>query len=250
MPMLSASAGLDVAARPNVQAGRQRSPLYMGLALLMTAIVVVGFWPSYFGPALRGNFARPWVIQVHGIVYVGWMVLLLAQVGLVVTGRTRTHRALGEFGIWYGFAVLAMGLVVSVAAPVLHIRTGEWTLDRGAQFLVIPLGDMVLFGTFFVAAVAYRRQPQLHKRFIVLATTALLFAAVGRMDSLFPIPLLIALWVTPVLFALGHEAITHHRLDRVYFGGLVVLLIGAARLLLQSWEPWLAVARWTLQRLL
>jgi hypothetical protein len=68
-----------------------RSRFYVGISVAMIAIVVTGFWASYFGPMLRGTVARPWVIQLHGAVYVGWMALLLAQVVLVAGGRTRTH---------------------------------------------------------------------------------------------------------------------------------------------------------------
>jgi hypothetical protein len=238
----------DVTARPLAKAPR-RSRFYTTLCLLMTAIVVVGFWPSYFGPMLRGNIARPWIIQLHGIVYVGWMALLIAQVTLVASGRTQTHRRLGEFGIWYGWLVLTMGVIVSFAAPLIHLARGEWDMDRAAGFLIIPLGDMVLFGLFFGGAVAFRRQPEIHKRLIVLATVALLFAAVGRMSFTQSTPLLLVVWVSPVLIAITQQALVHRRLDRLYMAGLVILIIGASRLALAEWEPWLAVARRLLRTL-
>jgi hypothetical protein len=158
-----------------------RPRFYAYIAVFMAVIVVTGFWPSYFGPLLRGVVARPWVIQLHGAVFVGWMVLLLAQVTLVATGRTAAHRKLGTVGIAYGVMVLIMGLVVSFAAPLLHLAAGEWPLDEAAGFLIIPLGDMALFGVFFGAAVLYRKKPEIHKRLNLLATVALLFAAVSRM---------------------------------------------------------------------
>ena len=37
-------------------------------------------------------------------------------------------------------------------------------MDRAAGFLLIILGDMALFGVFFVAAIIYRRNPEIHKR--------------------------------------------------------------------------------------
>jgi hypothetical protein len=49
--------------------------------------------------------------------------------------------------------------------------------------VIIPLGDMVLFAGFFIPAVIYRRRPEIHKRLMLLATTALLFAAAGRMSN-------------------------------------------------------------------
>jgi len=228
---------------------RGRSRLYAGLSVFMLAIVTVGFWPSYFGPMLRGSIARPWVVQLHGAVFVGWMALLLAQVALVARGRTSAHRRLGQFGVWYGVLVLISGLAVSFAAPLLHLEAGDWDMHRAAAFLLIPLGDMVLFGGFFGAAVAYRSRPQVHKRLIVLATVALLFAAVGRLSFTQSQPLLVLVWISPVLVALAHEALTHRRLDRVYSVGLVILLIGLARLPVSESEPWLRVARGVLERL-
>src|SRR5262249_20152618 len=162
-------------------AGKLRG-FYVGMAVFMFAIMLVGFWPSYFGPLLRGVASRPWVIHLHGIVFIGWMVLLFAQVSLVAAGRTALHRKIGNVGIVYGCLILAMGLIVGFAAPVFHVKAGEWTRDHAAGFFLVILGDMVLFGTFFVASMVYRRKPEIHKRLIVLATTALLFAAVGRMD--------------------------------------------------------------------
>jgi hypothetical protein len=233
---------LDAGARPLTYSPR-RSRFYTTLCLLMTAIVVVGFWPSYFGPMLRGNITRPWIIQLHGIVYVGWMALLIAQVVLVAAGRTRTHRRLGEFGIWYGWLVLTMGSIVSFAAPLIHLARGEWDMDRAAGFLIIPLGDMLLFGVFFGGAVAFRRRPEIHKRLIVLATVALLFAAIARISFTQSTPLLLLIWLSPILIAIAQQALMHRRFDRLYAAGLVVLIVGASRLAIAGWEPWLGAAR-------
>ena len=117
---------------------------------------------------------------------------------LAAMGRTQMHRSLGTIGIAYGFLVLAMGLAVSIAAPVMHFKNGEQPLDEAAGFLIIPLGDMVLFAGFFIPAVIYRNRPELHKRFMLLATTALLFAAAGRMSSAISLPLAVVVWLMPV----------------------------------------------------
>ena len=241
-----------------------RGRFYVGIALFMTAIVVAGFWPSYFGPLFHGNVARPWVIQLHGLVFVGWMALLLAQVVLVSRGRTRLHRKLGTFGIVYGCLVLAMGLVVSFAAPLLHLAAGEWDMDRAAGFLLVTLGDMTLFGMFFGAAIVYRRQPEIHKRLILTATAALLFAAVGRIpfiESLFPAgvsgtslirPLFIfdLVWLSPLLVGMGYDWITRRRVHPAYVIGTMGLFIGSARILFTQSESWLRIGRPLLKALM
>jgi len=230
---------------------RVKPRFYVYMAVLMTAIVLGGFWPSYYGPLLRGAASRPWVLHVHGAIFMGWMVLLMTQVALVVTGRTAAHRKLGRFGIGYGVLVFVMGLVVSFAAPLLHLAAGEWPMDQAAGFLIIPLGDMVLFGGFFGAAIVYRRKPEIHKRLIVLATVALLFAAIGRLSFVLgrgPIALLA--WLSPLLVAMGYDGVVSRRVHRTYVIGLVLLLIGFTRVLFTESEWWLRIGRALLRPLI
>lgn len=52
---------------------------YVGIVLLMIAIVLAGFWPSYFGPLTRGVVQHPWVIHLHAATFMGWMALLLTR---------------------------------------------------------------------------------------------------------------------------------------------------------------------------
>ena len=215
---------------------------YVGIVLFMIAVVLTGFWPSYFGPLLRGAAARPWVIHLHGLVFMGWMALLLTQVALVAAGRTGLHRQIGNAGMVYGWVVLIMGLVVGFAAPILHVTAGEWSMDRASGFLLIILGDMILFGSFFVASMVYRRKPEIHKRLILLATVALLFAAAGRMSFLSP-PFLLAVWLSPVLIAMGYDFFTRRRVHPVYFIGLAGLLVVFSRVFFTESEAWLRIGR-------
>ena len=223
---------------------------YVGMALLMTAIVLAGFWPSYFGLLVRGAAARPWVIHVHAAVFIGWMVLLLVQVALVASGRTRAHRKLGTFGMGYGVLVLVIGLVVSFASPVLHLVAGEWEIDRAASFLLLPLGDMVLFAGFFGAAIAYRSQSAIHKRLIVLATVALLFAAAARLAGIASPLILLLVWLFPLLVAIGHDGLTLRRIHPTYLIGTAILLVGFCRIFFMQSESWLGIGRTMLTALM
>ncbi len=99
---------------------------------------------------------------------------------LAARGQIALHRRVGSFGIAYGVLVLVLGVIVSIAVPAIHVRAGEWPMSRAEQFVAVPLGDMLLFSAFFGAAIAYRRRPEIHKRLIVLAAVAVMFAAVGR----------------------------------------------------------------------
>src|SRR5687767_13901993 len=71
--------------------------VYPVLTLVLIATVVRGFWPTYFGPLMRGEIlTKYWVIELHGLIFTGWMVLLLVQVALIYSRRVRVHRKVGK----------------------------------------------------------------------------------------------------------------------------------------------------------
>jgi MFS family permease len=224
-----------------ISAQRRGHQFYVGLTLFLIATVVIGFWPTYFGTLLSGGVARPMVMHVHGAVFTGWMALLLLQVGLAATGRIRTHRRVGTFGIWYGAAVFVMGVIATFAAPVIHVRASAWTLDQAAGFLILPIGDMILFGGFFGAAVKFRNKPEIHKRLIVAATVALAFAAVARLN--FPLPIFFVLWTAPMAALAAFDFQSTGRVHSVTAICIAAMVIGFPRVLLIENEAWLVVGR-------
>jgi hypothetical protein len=133
---------------------------------------------------------------------------------------------------------------------VIRVRAGEWTHDRGAGFLLTTFGDMVLFGGCFAAAVAYRHRPEIHKRLMIAATVALLFAAVGRMSFISSPPLAGLVWLSPLLIGMVHDKITIGRVHPVYVITTVALFLGATRILFEQSEAWLRIGRPLLDALL
>lgn len=238
-------------ARPRVRAGR--SKLYVGLALMITAIVFAGFSPSFYGTVVKG-VSHPWIIHVHAAVYVGWLALLITQAALAARGQLAAHRKVGNFGIAYGALVWVLGLIVAVAMPVINVHTGAWSTERAETFLAVPLGDMVLFGGFFGAAVAYRSRPEIHKRLIVLAAVAVMFAAIGRAMTAAGVLLSdpaafagrvprLALWYSPVLVAMAHDLVTKRRIHPVYWIGVAAMGVAFLRLPWSQTDQWRGIAR-------
>ena len=224
-----------------ISAQRRSHQFYIGLSLLLITTVVTGFWPTYFGTFLRGGAARPLVMHVHGAIFTGWMALLFLQVGLAATGRVSTHRRVGRFGIWYGAAVFTMGVIATFAAPVIHVHAGEWTIDQAGGFLILPIGDMVLFGSFFGAAVTFRNKPEIHKRLIVAATVALAFAAVARMN--FAAPIFFLIWMAPMAALAAFDFRSTGRVHRVTMICIAAMVIFFPRVLLIENEVWLVIGR-------
>jgi hypothetical protein len=238
-----------VLAAPPVTGGqtarRKNRKFYVLLSVLMTLIVVAGFWPSYYGPLMSGSTNSPAILHFHGAIMAGWMALLILQTTLAANGRLRSHRAVGKFGIGYGTFLFLLGLVVSFVAPAMHVTAAEWTVDQAVGFLPIPLVDMLLFGGFFFAAVAYRSKPEIHKRLMLMATIALLFAAAFRLDAaeIIPMPMAIGLWFVPVVLGLVYDWATQSRVDLVYVIGFIAMGLSLLRLPLGSTEAWLSIGR-------
>ena len=231
-----------------VSAQRRSHRFYVGLTLFLFATVIIGFWPSYFATLLSGGVTRPLVMHAHGAVFTGWMLLLFLQVGLATSGRVRAHRRVGSFGIWYGALVWIMGVIATFAAPVIHVQAGEWPLDQAAGFLILPIGDMILFGGFFGAAVKYRNKPEIHKRLIVAATVALAFAAVARMNL--SLPIFFAIWMAPMAALAAFDVRSIGRVHRVTAICSAVMVLAFPRLLLAQSESWRAIGRALLRPLL
>ena len=231
------------AATPAARGGLRRK-FYVVLAVLMLLLIFVGFWPSYYGPLMQGAAEAPLLLHVHGVIYIGWMALLILQVTLAARGQIRTHRAVGTFGIGYGVLVWIVGVIVSFMAPAFNVNSGEWTVDQAAAFMPIPLGDMVLFGGFFLAAVLYRSKPELHKRLMLLATMAILFAAAFRLQNAgVSRPAAIVVWYVPLVIMMVYDLVQRGRIHVLYWIGAVVMGIALLRMPFGETEAWLRIGR-------
>ena len=221
-----------------------RSRFYVGLALLIAAITLTGFAPSLYASLFQG-LARPWFIHLHAAVYVGWLLLLIVQSVIAAQGRIALHRRVGNFGIAYGCLVFVLGVIVTFAATVVHIAAGEWTTERGGRFLALSLGDMVLFAGFFGSATAYRRRPEIHKRLILLASVALMFAGAGRlwfMGEPTNVPLLLAVWYSPVALGVVYDVVTTRRVHPVYWIGAAVMGVWLFRVPVGQTDMWQSIS--------
>jgi len=114
---------------------------------------------------------------------------------------------------------------------------------------VVPLITMLLFGVFACAGLACRRRPDVHKRFMLLATIAMLPAAIGRaMGRLFGVNRPALFFGAVIFFLLAIVIYDRRRLGRVHpvtlRGGLALMLSFPARLALGKTELWLAFASW------
>jgi hypothetical protein len=233
---------LTVGARTGLRADRV---FYTGMALAAMVAVFVGFARTYY---LRSHFqptSLPFYLRVHGAVFSAWIVLFVAQTSLVGVRRTDLHRRLG----WVGAALAPVMIVVAVTAAIL---SGRGTIAAGLEnealtFLTTPLSSMAVFGALVGAAIRYRRQPQTHKRLMLLATISILDAATAR----WPIALVAtsswAYYAFADLFiaaAVAYDVASRRRVHPAYvWGGLLIVVSQLLRDVVGRTDAWHAVAR-------
>ena len=144
-----------------------RRPLFANAWLwfvLVLLVVLAGFWPSFF--SRPGQNPLPHLL--HGTVCTLWLVLLVAQAGLMRAPKLAWHRALGKS------AYVLMPLVIATGAWVLHLMlAGQTRLPPPLRLTLgfIDLGTLTFLALAFTLAMVNRRDVQRHARW--LATTAL-----------------------------------------------------------------------------
>jgi hypothetical protein len=218
---------------------------FSGMAIAAAIVVFAGFAPTYYLKAAFCGRELSRLLHVHGLIFTTWVVLFVAQTALIALRRTPLHRRLGVAG---GVLAAAM-LVVGAMAAIDSARRG-FTPPGGPPpltFLIIPLGDLLVFSVLVGAALYRRRQPQTHKRLMLLATLALLTPAVARLPGIAAAgpP---AFWGLTDLFivaCLVYDRLTIGRIHPAFkWGGLFVLAMQPMRLIVGGTAPWLAFAQW------
>lgn len=234
------------ATKPTWKPGRT---LYIGLSLLCVLIVFSGFWPSYFESAILGAASHPAIIHIHATIYVGWLMLFIAQTWFAATGQTALHIRIGNWAIYYGILVILAGWMVTFGIFYIRVQADLAAGTRTAFFSVGPPLDMIVFMPLFAAAVYFRKRPELHKRLMIVATTALLIAAVARLwfwGTPRNYPLEYVIWTSPILIAMVHDFVKSRIVHPVYITGLIVIALEstAVRRVINQTEPWIAFNGW------
>jgi hypothetical protein len=210
----------------------------MAVAFLITAIA--GFGPTYFFKPVHPSPPLPPLLHVHGLVFTCWLVLLIVQSGLVRADRVDLHKRLGVFGAVLAVLVTLLGLSVAVDGA----RRG--TVADGMDplgFMIFPLGQTLLFAGFIGLALWKRRQPELHRRFILLGTICLLTPAISRMVDKRSV---LALFLTLifVVVAMIHDWKSRRRVHSIYlWGGAIILVSGPLRAVFGNSSAWHSFAR-------
>ncbi|HEX9397575.1 MAG TPA: hypothetical protein VF943_12655 [Burkholderiales bacterium] len=236
------STPLDI---PLARAPRERS-IYTWAALAALFFVFAGFARTYYLKAAFGAPDLSALKHLHGLVMTAWFVFFFVQVRLVATGRTAVHRRLGVAGVFLALLVLVVGTALGIASA----RAGAApTGVAPLVFLVLPIGEMLVFAVLVTAAILMRKRGPYHKRLMLLASVAMLTPAMARLPFDFvqaggPLAFF-ALTDAVILACIAFDTLKNRRLHPVFGAGLAFIVVGQiGRLAFSQTAAWMTFAKW------
>ena len=234
-----------MAMNPSMRTTGKDRRLYIWFAVFMPVIVLLGFARTYY---LKGFFGNPplpgLLVHLHGLVMTSWVVLFVTQVSLVATGRTRTHQRLGVLGAILAVLIVVVGVLTGIAGAARGASPGPPPL----RFLVIPLGDMLVFAILVGTALYFRRgRLDIHKRLMLLAAVNLLAPAIARIPLQFIAAggalAFFGLTDLILLACVGFDTIRNRRLHPAFLWGMLfIIAFQPLRLMLAGTDVWMRFA--------
>jgi hypothetical protein len=227
---------------------------YFYMALSCAAVAFLGFAPTYFMPLAKGSLSATPVIHAHGIIFFAWSLFFVFQSWLAASGRIMRHRSVGMIGISLATAMTIFGFLVGVSAMKRSAAIGQ--IDEGIAFAIVPWSGILFFAVVFAWAIAAVRQPETHKRLMLLAGISILDAAVARWFLTFlappgpagPPPVIVTIPPALVAYLLLVAAMifdwrTRGRPHQVYvIGGIALVAIKILNLPISATHVWHSIA--------
>lgn len=155
-------------------------PFFLFMAVLLLATAVVGFAPSSLAILSREDPSPPILVHIHAALMLSWLLLLVAQASLRLTGRMEFHRQLGTIAFVLVPAIVIVMILASYGRLAAAADPGPIPPIR-YNILLLQLRSILLFPLFVIWALSARRSsPATHKRFMIVATVVVLDAALAR----------------------------------------------------------------------
>lgn len=222
-----------------IHAGRVRGEerFFFRIACLMAAVIVAGFALNF--AMGRSTLASPLIYHVHGMIFMGWLALYLAQAFTIATGRRAMHVWLGKLAyLWIPLMVAAGISIIFVVAR----QNGGPFVFAVNEFLISNVAGLLCFGGLGLWALRSARHGGWHRRLMLLAMSVLTGPGIGR---LLPLPLLIPNgWTVSFLVTLVFPAIAmvadqrrHGRVHPAYWWGTGVYVASFVGSMLVAFSP-------------
>ena len=224
--------------------------IFLVLVGLVWVGILTGFGTSSYMHIAEFGLDYPWIVHVHAVTFVSWLVLFTVQTALVRADRASLHRKLGVYAV-----ILAAAMMVIGPATALMVHMARFAKDGATpEFLAVQFTDMIGFGTLTAAGLLLRHDAHAHKRLMLLGLFYLSDAGFARFINPFVAqPIGEGFWgdmaalyfgSTLLMILLGiYDLVTRRRLHIAYVIGMiwVFALEITARSLVYN-ETWSAIS--------
>ena len=146
----------------------RNAPYYV---LACIAVIVAGFWPSYF--SVWGTV--PWQFHAHGVAASIWVLMVLVQSWTVHKEQLPIHRAVGKSSlILFPFLIGGLAAIIDLTGKGFVAGDSPVRVEFGGQFLIGLALAIAAYVTLYYRALKYRRKVWVHSGYM-LATPLILF---------------------------------------------------------------------------
>lgn len=159
-----------------------RISFFMTIGLIGFVAVFIGFGKT-LPPAIR-DVKTPSIVFIHGAFAFGWLCLFFIQATLMKLNNFRAHRALGFLGLF--IAIGTAMTMLPAGATTVQKNLNEGLGETSYSSLVGVATSAVMFLAIVIAGIINRKNPQTHKRLMLLATILVLWVAWFRFRYYFP----------------------------------------------------------------
>lgn len=211
------------------------------------ALALLAFWPSYLS---RLGVGFTGYVHAHAVAMTLWFALLIAQAMLIRADRRALHRRLGALSYGLAPVIVVAGVLLAHAALVRDAATDP---VGAAMTAYLPLAMIAWFAACYALAIAYRKDPALHARFMLGTSLAAVDPIAARVAAFYFPPIqdaaryqLVSWGLTAAILIALMVAERGQRRGRAVFPGM----LAASTIVFGLWfafapsGAWLAFARW------
>jgi hypothetical protein len=161
--------------------------IILGIILLII-LANVGFYKTYirhfprFKDYVRADGRQlhfTWVMHVHGMMMIGWLLMLLVQPILILKGKIKLHRLVGKLSyVFAPLVLLTMYLVTRGSLDRVVAPEEQAAVVARRMALDVPL--IIFFAIPYILAIVYKHRTALHSRFMVSTAFMLIGPPLSR----------------------------------------------------------------------
>ena len=150
--------------------------------ILVMAVIIIGFWPSYF--AVWGRV--PWQFHAHGVAASIWVAMVAAQSRAVHRQQLPLHRIVGKSSLLlFPFLIAGLAGIIDLTAKTMAAGPDPVRTMFGGSFLAGLALAIAAYVLVYYRALKHRRQVWLHAGYMLTTPLILFESPFGRILNMF-----------------------------------------------------------------